>query len=569
MAGGAAIAVDPSVQQRSLLAVVNENPFVLGVAIFSSLGGLLFGYDQGVVSGIITMENFAYHFPRIYADAGVKGWFVSTFLLTAWCGSLLNGQITDRLGRKNSMIVAVVIFLIGSSCQTIALNFTVMFIGRAIAGLSVGMLTMVVPLYMAEISPPEIRGGLVVLQQLSITIGILIAFWIDYFSNYIGGTRCSPEIPYENGVSFSPYTDVGPEGCRQSSASWRLPLGVQLIPAAILGVGMIFMPYSPRWLLMRGREDDALFSLSRIRQKPIDHPDIKSEYINIKSEVVFEQLQHAEKFGTAKGWKLELLQYEDILSSKSSLKRVFIGSAVMFLGQFMGCNALIYYAPTIFGQLGLDGNTTSLLATGVYGIINCLSTFIALFLIDKVGRRVLLMWGAIGTCLSLLFVAAIIGINKDDLSQNFAAAWMGIAFIYIYDLNFAYSWAAVCWVLPSEIFPLAIRSKGISITTSSTWMNNFVIGLVSPKMLETITYGTYIFFAAFCLIAFLFTVLVIPETRMKTLEDMDEVFGDSTAMEDKRRLQQISNAMENELAAAGEEVDVAVDGPVALELQAV
>ncbi|KAK9246266.1 general substrate transporter [Lipomyces tetrasporus] len=550
MARGAAIAVDPNLEQRSLLAVANENSFVIYVVIFISLGGLLFGYDQGVISGIITMENFAYHFPRIYTDASVKGWFVSTFLLTAWYGSLLNGQITDRIGRKNSMIVAVVIFLIGSSFQTVALNATMMFMGRAIAGLSVGMLTMVVPLYMAEISPPEIRGGLVVLQQLSITIGILIAFWIDYFSNYIGGTRCAPDIPYENGVSFSPYTDIGSDGCRQSSASWRLPLGAQLVPAAILGVGMTFMPYSPRWLLMRGREEDAIFSLSQIRQKPVDHPDIKSEYISIKSEVVFEQLRHAEKFGDAKGWKLEVLQYEDILSNKSSFRRVFIGSTMMFLGQFMGCNALIYYAPTIFGQLGLDGNTTSLLATGVYGIINCLSTFIALFLIDKVGRRVLLMWGAIGTGLSLLFVAAIIGTHHNNLSESSLAGWIGIILIYTYDVNFSYSWAAVCWVLPSEIFPLAIRSKGISLTTSATWINNFIVGLVSPKMLETITYGTYIFFAAFCFIAYVFALRFVPETRMKTLEEMDDVFGDSTAVEDKRRLQQITLGLENEILEA-------------------
>ncbi|KAK7207551.1 putative MFS sugar transporter [Myxozyma melibiosi] len=526
--------------------IVKENPFVLGVTCFSSLGGLLFGYDQGVVSGIITMENFAVRFPRVYMDSDYKGWFVSTFLLCAWFGSLINGQITDRMGRKNSMIVAVVIFLLGSSLQTTALSIPMIFAGRAVAGLSVGMLTMVVPLYMAEISPAEIRGSLVVLQQLSITIGILLAFWIDYGANYIGGTRCWPDQPYANGVSFNPYTDVGDGPCQQSSAAWRVPFGLQLLPALVLGVGMLFMPYSPRWLVMRGRDAEAREALCRIRRRAEDDPVIIEEFIGIKAEVLFEHSQHEEKYGSATGAKLEWAQYREIVSNPSSFRRVFIGSAVMFFQQFMGCNALIYYAPTIFAQLGLDSNTNSLLATGVYGIINCLATFIALALIDKIGRRVLLMVGAIGTMISLLFVAGIVGSYQASLPMHPVAGWASVVFIYLYDVNFAYSWAPIGWVLPSEIFPLAIRSKGISITTSATWMCNFIIGLVSPRMLESITYGTYIFFAIFCLLAFFFTLFVIPETRGKSLEEMDLAFNDNTAHEDKQRIIMITSTLEEE-----------------------
>ncbi|KAK9464595.1 general substrate transporter [Lipomyces arxii] len=565
MTGGVVIH-DLSVRQRSVLEVTTENPFVLSVAIFASIGGFLFGYDQGVISGVLTMESFGYQFPQIYADPNAKGWFVSSFLLTAWFGSLLNGQITDKIGRRNSMIAAVAVFLMGSGLQAIAITTFIMFVGRIVAGLSVGMLTMVVPLYMAEISPPEIRGGLVVLQQMSITVGILVAFWIDYFCNYIGGTRCSPNRPYSNGVAFSPFTDVGPEGCQQSAMAWRLPLGAQMLPGAILGIGMFFMPYSPRWLLMMGKDEDALFDLARIRRKPIDSNAIKEEFIQIRSEVLFEQLSRAEKFGMAKGYKLEILQYREILSSKSSFKRVFIGSAIMFLGQFMGCNALIYYAPTIFAQLGLGGNTTSLLATGVYGTLNCLGTFVALILIDSRGRRILLMWGAVGTGVSLIFVAAIIGTHQDSLASSPIAAWLGVLFIYVYDVNFAYSWAAVCWVLPSEIFPLAIRAKGISITTSSTWMNNFIIGLASPIMLERYTYRTYIFFAFFCLVAFFFAKHIVPETRQKSLEDMDAVFGDHTAARDKQRLLEIAAGLEEDLTENEEEDRVQRGGGVSAPL---
>lgn len=199
----------------------------------------------------------------------------------------------------------------------------------------------------------------------------------------------------------------------------------------------------------------------------------------------------------------------------------------------MGCNAIIYYAPTIFGQLGLSGRTTSLLATGVYGIINTLSTLPALFLIDRVGRRPLLIAGAAGTCVSLVVVGGMIGGYG---GSSHAAGWAGIAFIYIYDINFSYSFAPIGWVLPSEIFNLGNRAKAMSVTTSATWMCNFVIGLVTPDMLESWGYGTYLFFAGFCLLALGFVYFFVPETRGRSLEDMDAVFGDVAAHEEKTRL---------------------------------
>lgn len=221
----------------------------------------------------------------------------------------------------------------------------------------------------------------------------------------------------------------------------------------------------------------------------------------------------------------------------------------------MGCNAMIYYAPTIFGQLGLSGNTSSLLATGVYGIVNTLSTLPAVFLIDKVGRRPLLMCGALGTCISLVIVGAIIGAYGNDLPAHPAAGWVGIAFIYIYDVNFSYSFAPIGWVLPSEVFPLGSRSKAMAITTSTTWMCNFIIGLVTPDMLQTIRWGTYIFFAAFCLLALGFTYFFVPETRGKSLEDMDLVFGDTVAQEEKARLFNIAASIGLTTPLPSEKVD--------------
>lgn len=491
------------------------------------------------------MESFGATFPRVYADDGFKGWFVSTLLLAAWFGSLINAPIADRLGRKLSMILAVIIFLVGSALQAAANTDAVLFAGRAVAGFAVGMLTMVVPMYMSEISLPEIRGTLVVTQQLSITLGILVSYWLEYGTHYIGGVRCAPDTPYTGGTAsspaFDPYNDVPTGGCNgQSDASWRIPLALQNAPALLLGIGMLFFPETPRWLIMADQGDRALRSLSRLRSLPIDHPAIREELLAFKAEVMFEESYAEKTYPGKSGFTLAACQYYALVSTWSNFKRLAIGSSIMFFQQFIGCNAVIYYAPTIFSMLGLDGNTTSLLATGVYGIVNTLSTIPALILIDRIGRRKLLMSGAVGTMISLVIVGGIIGGYGSSLMSNKSAGWAGVAFIYIYDINFSYSFAPIGWVLPSEIFNLGNRAKAISITTSSTWMCNFIIGLVTPMMLTKLGWGTYIFFAAFAFIAFFFVWFCVPETKGKSLEDMDVVFGDNAAHEQKLQLFQIA-----------------------------
>lgn len=520
---------------------------------FASLGGFLFGYDQGVVSGVITMESFGAAFPKVFSNEDYKGWFVSTLLLAAWFGSLINGPVADRVGRKVSMMAAVVVFLVGSALQAAASTDPVLFAGRAVAGVAVGMLTMVVPMYMSEISLPEIRGTLVVTQQLSITLGILVSYWLEYGTHYIGGVRCAPGTPYSGGTAdspaFDPYSDVPAGGCTgQSEASWRIPLALQNLPALLLGIGMFFFPETPRWLLMAGQDERALRSLCRLRKLPADDPVIVQELLAYRAEILFEKSYAEQKYPGKKGVALAASQYYALVSSWSKFRRLAIGCSIMFFQQFMGCNAIIYYAPTIFSQLGLSGNTTSLLATGVYGIVNTVSTIPALLLIDKVGRRKLLMSGAIGTMISLVIVGGVIGGYGSSLVSHKAAGWAGVAFVYIYDVNFSYSFAPIGWVLPSELYDLSSRSKAISITTSATWMCNFIIGLVTPGMLTQIGFGTYIFFAAFCLLAFFFVWFCVPETKGKSLEEMDEVFGDTTAHEEKLHLVRIAAELQNSQA---------------------
>ncbi|KAK8142728.1 hypothetical protein G3M48_008344 [Beauveria asiatica] len=526
MASRASAAKPPGVWRQLL-----DNPYIFGLSAFASLGGFLFGYDQGVVSGVLEMQSFAAEFPRIYLDSRFKGWFVSTLLLAAWLGSLVNGPVADRFGRKGSMLAAVVVFTLGSALQAGAQTMAVLFGGRAVAGLAVGMLTMIVPMYMSEVSTAGIRGTLVVLQQC--------------------GVRCAPDIPYTGGTHdrprFDPRHDVGPPGHRcsgQSQAAWRVPFALQIAPALILGLGMLFYPESPRYYLMRRQEDAALRALARLRRA--EHPDsqcLRDEYLAIKAEVLFDEAIARERFPGKAGASLYFAQYGSLVATKPAFRRLAVGCLIGFFQQFIGCNALIYYSPIIFSQLGLSGGTTSLLATGVYGIVNTLSTLPALFLIDRVGRRPLLLCGATGTFISLVIIGAVLGAHGNNLLHRPAAGWVGVAFVYIYDVNFSYSFAPIGWVLPSEIFNLGNRSKAMAITTSCTWMCNFIIGLVTPDMLESFGWGTYIFFAAFCLLAFLFTYLFVPETKGKSLEDMDEIFGDAAARQEKERLFRIAASL--------------------------
>jgi MFS family permease len=283
------------------------------------------------------MESFGAKFPKIYSDSGFKGWFTSVLLLFAWFGSLCNAPISDNFGRKRSMIFGVIIFLVGSVIQAAAVNTAMIFVGRSITGFPIGMLTMVVPQYMAETSVPAIRGTLVVLQQLSITLGILVSYWLEYGTHYIGGTRCDPSTPYSGGTSavptFNPYRDA-PNGCTgQSTASWRVPFALQIFPALVLGIGMLFYPESPRFWLMTGKEDQALAALSRIRRMQPTDQRLRNEFIAIKAEVLFEQALVAEKFHGWTGVRLWTAQYTALVSTWPNFRRLAIGCCIMFFQQ--------------------------------------------------------------------------------------------------------------------------------------------------------------------------------------------------------------------------------------------
>lgn len=301
-----------------------RNPYVFLTCAFAALGCLMYGYDQGVMSSVLVMESFEAEFPGLQGD-GIQGWLVSSLELGAWAGALFNGYLADRISRKYSMMVAVLIFTLGTGLQCGAHESGELFAGRVIGGIGIGMFSMVIPLYQAEIAPAELRGSLVSLQQLSIAFGTAVAFWIDYGMHFVGGTRCNPAgIPsdqqYGDDGVFNYTLAAGHRCLGQKDVAWRFPIALQLLPAWILFVGMFFLPFSPRWLMMRHRDDDCIAALTRLRRLPANDPVLLAEYLEIKATVLFDEEVSAEltaREGWIGSWKM--------LFSPNMFPRLMIG----------------------------------------------------------------------------------------------------------------------------------------------------------------------------------------------------------------------------------------------------
>ncbi|KII89985.1 hypothetical protein PLICRDRAFT_174787 [Plicaturopsis crispa FD-325 SS-3] len=490
-----------------------HNRKVFAITVFASLGGLLYGYNQGVFSGVLGMASFDSRMASAVDNSGTKGWLVSILELGAWVGVLLSGYLADKLSRKFTIVLAVVVFCIGVIVQTAAAKPASIYGGRFVTGLGVGSLSMAVPLYNAELAPPEVRGSLVALQQLAITFGIMISFWIDYGTNYIGGT-----------------------GSTQHEAAWRVPLALQLVPALILGVGIMFMPHSPRWLVNQGRDDEALTVLASARSLSPESDLVRIEFLEIRAEFLFEQEVNAEKFPNlqdgsfSSNFKLGVYSYLSLLRNRSLFYRIAVGSLTMFFQQWTGVNAILYYAPSIFASLGLTGNTISLLATGVVGIVMFLATIPAVIWVDRVGRKPVLISGAFIMAACHIIVAILTGLYHDSWPEHVAAGWAACALVWLFAAAFGYSWGPCSWVLVAEIFPLSVRGKGMSIASSSNWMNNFIVGQVTPTMMDHLGFGTFVFFGVFSFLGGLFIMFLTPETSNLSLEEMDEVFGDTEGL---------------------------------------
>ncbi|KAF4119783.1 transporter [Geosmithia morbida] len=438
--------------------------------------------------------------------------------LGAWIGALINGYLADAAGRRITVVIACAIFTIGVIVQACTTNKDYVLGGRFVTGIGVGSFSMLVPLYNAELAPPEVRGALVALQQLAITFGI------GYGTNFIGGT-----------------------GSSQSDAAWIVPVCIQLLPSTILAVGMVaFMPQSPRHLMNRDREAECLSTLARLRGAPETDMRVRIEFLEIKALRDFERARLAAKFpqyhqghdgnGDSDGsrstdfranFMIGLHDYLSLVTDPSLRRRTIVAVVTMVFQQWNGVNAILYYAPFIFQGLGLGGSTTSLLATGVVGIVMFLATVPAVLFVDRFGRKTILIAGGVGMAASHFIVAGITGSFSGDWEDHRGAGWAAVVFVWIYAACFGFSWGPVSWIIISEVFPLGMRAKGVSLGGQSNWLNNFAVAMSTSPFIAASQFGAFIFFGAITTVGAVWVYFFVPETKGRSLEEMDELFGEA------------------------------------------
>jgi SP family arabinose:H+ symporter-like MFS transporter len=441
------------------------------VCLVAALGGFLFGFDTAVISGTVSLvkHDFA-------LNAVSEGWFVSCALLGCIVGVAFSGKLSDKYGRKIVLILSAVLFLASALGCMWSNSFTVLIIFRLIGGLGIGVASMVSPLYISEFSPARFRGMMVSLYQLALTIGIVLA----YFSNAWLANHAASNV----GAS-SMHTIL-------SAQVWRAMLGLGALPAAIFLLSLFLVPESPRWLLLKGYVQKAETILTKIDGPIAAANEIKA--FNTQAD-----------------------------SNDTSLKELFkpvyrkalwIGLLLPFLSQVCGINAVIYYGPRILEQAGFTLNN-ALGGQVTIGLVNVVFTFVAIFTIDRWGRKPLLFIGVGGAVASLLIIGALfmLGITSGP--------WI-LIFILAFIACFAFSFGPVCWVVVGEIFPNAIRGEAMALATLSLWVGNFLVGQLTPVMLEGLgSSWTFWLFAICCSPALWITWKLIPETKGRSLEEIE------------------------------------------------
>ncbi|KAH7174833.1 general substrate transporter [Fusarium flagelliforme] len=465
------------------------------VGLFVASGGLLFGYDVGVINGVLVMEVFQDHFSTDRSCRDNDGHvdlcpsdsslIVGILSLGAVVGSILAAPLGDSIGRRKTLLAAVVTFCIGAIFQVCAQATPMLLVGRALAGVAVGATSVLVPLYQSETAPKWIRGSIICAYQLSITVGILSATIINVITQNIN-----------------------------SSAAYRIPLGLQLVPGVILAAGIAMLPETPRFLVKKGRNDDAGISLSRFRRLDITHPALQNELQEIIANHQYElTLGHD--------------TYRDLFTSNSNLgRRTLTGCGLQMLQQLTGINFVMYYGTTFFNTSGVSN---PFIINLVMIIVNCVCTIPGLIVIEKLGRRKLLMAGALGQAVCQLIIGAV-STASETSSQDLRSA-SNMALIVCCAINvffYATSWGPVTWVVTSEIFPLKVRAKAMSVSTTANWLLNFAVAYAPPFIMGRGAdgFGLKIFFiwGTFCILAIVFVWFMVYETSRMTLEQIDEMY---------------------------------------------
>jgi sugar porter (SP) family MFS transporter len=442
-------------------AMTGRNRFVSGIALLAALGGLLFGFDTGVISGAQLFIG-----KDLHSSTSAQSWFVGALLLGAVTGALVAGFLADLISRKWTIFAAGVVYVIAALWSGLAQSTGSLIAARAFLGLAVGTASFVTPLYISEHVPAKLRGGTVSFNQLMITTGIFIAYLVDYF-----------------------FKDV--------TNNWRWMLALGALPGIALTIGMLFVPYTPRWLLQQGREDEARAVLKRTRE---DEAGIDDEVNEVK------EITEAESD----------VALRDLVAPKIRPMLV-VGIGLAFFQQFVGVNTVIYYSPTILKFTGLTADQSITQALSV-GITNVVFTVAAILMLDRIGRRKLLLGGTVGLTVALVVLG--IFFTSSNLQQNYA--WVALAALIVYIASFAIGLGPVFWLMIAEIFPLRERSHAMAVCTIVNWGANFLISYFFLDLVDRISReGTFWLYAGFGVLAVIFFAVKVPETKGRSLEDIE------------------------------------------------
>lgn len=464
--------------------------FNIFTGFFAAIGSFLFGYDSGIISSILTFSHFNAHFNN--PSAALTGAVVATFTGGCFFGALAAGWMSDKYGRKFTIQMGCVWALWGCSMQAGAPNIACLLIGRIVAGVAIGILSMVVPLYNTEIAPAKIRGFVVGLTQQMVGLGFVAANWVGYGCQFFNDDK-----------------------------QWRLPLGLQLVPAFLLLVGIQFLPNSPRWLLEKGRDEEArkIFLFLHAESKDVDTEQAEREFQEMSDVIHAERLVRSRKIS-------------DLWATPAMLRRTLVACGVQIMGQFTGINVINYFGPEMYKALGLPPNQL-LLVQGIYGAIGPIANFFFIvFALDSVGRKKPLLFGS-GMLVALFSVlsAIVASFPPGAGAPNLAAQKAGIAMIFLMSIVFSLSFGPVSWVLASEVFPTRTRALGTSAATCANWLFNVLFSEASPVALQNTAWKYYMVFVVLNAIDFVIIAFLFPETKGKTLEEMAVVFGDEVDIE--------------------------------------
>ncbi|CEL04014.1 Putative Hexose carrier protein [Aspergillus calidoustus] len=455
-------------------------------AIFLATGGFLFGYDSGIITSTISLPTFKEYFGN--PSDTVTGGIVSSFQGGAILGTIINMIGADWAGRKKTVFAGAVVSVLGCALQAGAVNMEMIIIGRFIAGVAVGMLTSTIPMYAAELSEPKWRATLSGLLQWMLSWGFLVAQWLGY------------------GCAFN-----------KTEFSWRFPLAFQNLPGLILIAGIWFLDESPRWLMEKDRHEEAKEVLYRIRG------NVPAETVELEFREIRDVIAADRAVGNT-SWKT-------IITKPSWRKRLILGCGVQAFGPLSGINVINYYGPRIYEILGIENNTTQLMIIGISGALSIVYCSIGLVLVDKVGRIKPLIVSALFLSAALL-VNAVQGqyLNPDNANQLRSMVAMNFVFSLFYT-----PLGIISWVYPAEIFPVEVRALGNALTTFTNWTVNLIFAQFTPDALSAVEFKYFYLFFALNLIAATCYYFFYPETKGRTLEQIDELFGDQLvphAMED-------------------------------------